>query len=132
MRDADPWPMQGLSDPFAIVEELPDDPNKSDTGSNLFCHTKTIQDTNTPRWMHTCRSNPLHMKSRLRFSVYDSDKPAEKPDKLGSVNVTLEDIADGEPHALSLAGSNGAGTTGAFIKVSINVDKDPATINRNI
>ncbi|KAG9508967.1 hypothetical protein GZH46_02525 [Fragariocoptes setiger] len=118
VRDADPWPMQGSSDAFAVVELV--DPKST---SSIICHTKTIQDSNQPKWNHQCTSNPMKMTSTLRFSVYDSDKPVERPDKLGSAAVKLEDIADGEPHDLDLSGSPGAGTQGPFIKISVNVQK---------
>lgn len=101
VADRDPYPGQGESDAFVIVElESEDEPSYKK--NDLICHTHVVQDNSRPRWNFTCRPLPLKSSAKLRFVVYDSDKPDTEPQLLGSATQSLENAMNAGSLSLTL------------------------------
>lgn len=103
VADRDPYPGQGESDAFVVIEMVSDgDPtyNKGD----LVCYTHVVQDNSRPKWNFNCKPLPMKSSAKLRFVVYDSDKPDTAPQLLGSTTQTLETLMRGGPQSLTLDG----------------------------
>ena len=101
VADRDPYPGQGESDAFVIVEMASDgEPTYKD--GDLICHTHVVQDNSRPRWNFSCKPLPLKSSAKLRFVVYDSDKPDTDPQLLGSTTQTLESLMSGGSQELTL------------------------------
>lgn len=101
VADRDPYPGQGESDAFVVVEVVSDGkPNYN--GSEVVCHTHVIQDSSRPKWNFVCKPLPLNSSARLRFVVMDSDKPDTQPQMLGQTTQTLESLLNAGPQTLVL------------------------------
>lgn len=101
VADRDPYPTQGESDAFVLVEMV-------SGGEPLFknnevlCYTHVVQDNKKPRWNFSCKPQPMKASSRLRFLVLDSDKPDTNPQFLGATTQTLETLMNAGPKSITL------------------------------
>ena len=101
VADRDPYPGQGESDAFVVVELVSDgQPNIND--GEVLCHTHVIQDTSRPKWNYVCKPPPMKGSARLRFVVLDSDKPDTDPQLLGSSVQTLDSIMNNGIRTITL------------------------------
>lgn len=96
VQDEDNFPVNGESDVFVVVK----------VDGETIGNTPTIQDTNKPVWdKFVLKPNPISLDARLKFALYDSDKPA-KPDYLGFYENTVKQLVakSGEKLYLTLDG----------------------------
>lgn len=101
VADRDPYPGQGESDAFVVVELVSDgQPTVKD--GEVLCHTHVIQDTSRPKWNFVCKPLPMKGSARLRFVVLDSDKPDTDPQLLGSTVQTLDSIMNNGIQTITL------------------------------
>lgn len=101
VADRDPYPTQGESDAFVLVEMVSDG-SPSFRDGEVLCYTHVVQDNSRPRWNFACRPQPMRPAARLRFVVLDSDKPDTSPQLLGTTTVTLESLLNAGPKSLTL------------------------------
>lgn len=123
VADRDPYPGQGESDPFVVVEVSEGKPNYKD--NEVICHTHVIQDSRRPKWNFSCKPLPLKSAAKLRFVVMDSDKPDTQPQFLGSSSVTVESIMSAGPQTLILELPKSLGVEGGpyWIEVELKGKK---------
>lgn len=101
VQDEDKFSVNGESDVFIIVKVYNTDGQYED--GTPIGNTPTIQDTNLPVWENfVLKPNPLPLDARVKFSVYDSDKPA-KPDFLGSYEASIKELIDRSDDKLYLS-----------------------------
>lgn len=101
VADRDPYPAQGESDAFVVVELVSDGEPTYKEG-DLICHTHVVQDNSRPRWNFNCKPLPMKGSAKLKFVVYDSDKPDTDPQLLGSTTQTLETLMNSGSQELTL------------------------------
>lgn len=108
VADRDPYPTQGESDAFVVVE-VDSDGEPSFKNGDLICNTHVVQDNSRPRWDFTCKPLPMKSSAMLRFVVYDSDKPDTSPQLLGIATQSLETLMNGGLQSLTLEQPNLSG-----------------------
>lgn len=108
VADRDPYPTQGESDAFVLVEMVTDG-SPSFKDGEVLCYTHVVQDNSRPRWNFSCRPQPMRTSARLRFVVLDSDKPDTNPQLLGTAVLSLETLLNAGPQSLILDQSNLSG-----------------------
>jgi len=91
VADRDPYPGQGESDAFVVVEVVSDGGPNYKNGE-VVCHTHVVQDSSRPRWNFVCQPLALKSTARLRFVVMDSDKPDTQPQLLGQSSYPVESL----------------------------------------
>jgi len=101
VADRDPYPTQGESDAFVLVEVV-NDGSPTFKDGELICYTHVIQDNSRPRWNFACRPPPIRTSARLRFVVLDSDKPDTNPQLLGTATLSLETLLNAGSQSLTL------------------------------
>lgn len=103
--DLDTLPGGGPSDAFVVVEANRNaDPSYQD--NELMCHTYVVQDNENPKWNFRCKPLPLRLGSRIKFDVFDSDKPSENHDHIGYAFRSLEELLNRGPQRLALTYKN--------------------------
>lgn len=108
VADRDPYPTQGESDAFVVVE-LMSNGGPSFKDGEVICYTHVVQDTSRPRWNFSCKPQPLQSSARLRFVVLDSDKPDTDPQLLGRAVESLESLMNTGTQKLTLEQPNLSG-----------------------
>lgn len=101
VADRDPYPTQGESDPFVVVE-LVSNGGPSFKDGEVICYTHVVQDNSRPKWNFVCKPQPLKGSAKLRFVVLDSDKPDVNPQLLGSTVQGLDSIMNDGVQSLTL------------------------------
>jgi hypothetical protein len=101
VADRDPYPTQGESDAFVMVE-VASDGSPSFKDGEVLCYTHVVQDNSRPRWNFSCRPQPMRTSAKLRFVVMDSDKPDTSPQLLGTATLALETLLNSGPQSLTL------------------------------
>lgn len=108
VADRDPYPGQGESDAFVVIE-MDSDGEPAYNSGDLICHTHVVQDNSRPRWNFSCKPLPMKGSAKLRFVVYDSDKPDTDPQLLGTATASLNDLMDKGERSLTLEQPNLSG-----------------------
>lgn len=101
VADRDPYPGQGESDAFVVVEMVSDGTPSFKDGE-VLCYTHVVQDNSRPRWNFSCRPQPMRTSAKLRFVVLDSDKPDTDPQLLGTAVLPLETLLNAGSQKLIL------------------------------
>ena len=101
VADRDPYPTQGESDAFVMVEVVSGgEPSFRD--GEVICYTHVVQDNKRPVWNFSCKPLPLKSSTKLRFVVLDSDKPDTDPQLLGTAVRTLDSLMNSGKKTLQL------------------------------
>ena len=106
VADRDPYPGQGESDAFVVVE-MASNAGPSYNESELVCHTHVVQDSSRPKWQFVCRPLPVRSEAKLRFVVMDSDKPDTQPQLLGQASQSVALLLNAGPQTLILEHPSG-------------------------
>lgn len=102
VADRDPYPAQGESDAFVVVE-VDSEGLPAFREREVICHTHVVQDTSRPHWNFACKSLPLKGSAKLKFTILDSDKPDTDPQLLGSVVQSVDSLLNGGVQRLNLS-----------------------------
>lgn len=122
VQDEDKMPFNGESDVMVLVKVYNTDGEYPE--GTLIGHTPTIQDTNSPVWDNklTIKPNPIPLSSRVKFIVFDSDKPA-KPDFLGYFIDTVENLISDEEKSRFLVNKEGKEIRPYRVTIKVTTDK---------
>lgn len=117
VADRDPYPTQGESDAFVVVEMVSGGEPTFKKGE-VVCYTHVIQDNSYPKWNFVCKPLPLSRSAKLRFVVLDSDKPDTNPQLLGSSVESLDSLMNVGSRSLTL---NNADLSGGPYRLEVEI-----------